>query len=176
MSRDEAAADCRHRHERLSQRRDVTDTQRRGFADPRNPACDRWTRTRRRSRAGARPWHGFAASSTSPRTCAPARTERGAGAGDRAAGRPRRCRPRRTERLNRSEGAARPRRPRPRRPPEATRSVEDHVRPTADRSIPAIWSPGATPAGCAGEARGRGATGARDPPRCDRDDRRWLGG
>ena len=44
VSRGEAAPDCRHRHERLSQRRNVTDTQRRGFADPRNPAVDRHDR------------------------------------------------------------------------------------------------------------------------------------
>jgi Protein of unknown function (DUF2442) len=41
-------------------------------------------------------------------------------------------------------GWARPGHARPRRPPEANRSVEDHIRPTADRSIPVIWSPGAT--------------------------------
>jgi Protein of unknown function (DUF3532). len=41
-------------------------------------------------------------------------------------------------------GWARPGHARPRRPPEANRSVEDHIRPTADWSIPVIWSPGAT--------------------------------
>jgi hypothetical protein len=41
-------------------------------------------------------------------------------------------------------GWARPGHARPRRPPEANRSVENHIRPTADWSIPVIWSPGAT--------------------------------